>query len=121
MEEVAAKKLAEAITAAQGAINALPAVDHLTLEDAESVKSARALVDLVLTLDGNAEVEGIDVLVALEEKMVELLAEKEATERLEKAIADAEVVITNLPEKITIIDKQKVEDARALRERNSRY
>ena len=42
-----AQKLAEAITAAEGAIADLPAVEDLTLEDVEAVAEAKALVAAV--------------------------------------------------------------------------
>ena len=50
----AEKALAEAIAAAEAAIEALPEV--ITLEDADQVAEARALVEAVFELDEEAEI-----------------------------------------------------------------
>jgi len=66
--------LPEAIAAAEAAIEALPEV--ITLEDADQVAEARALVEAVFELDEEAEIEGIEKLEAAEAELARLQAEK---------------------------------------------
>lgn len=63
-------ELEEAIAAAEAAIAALP--EEITLDDAEAIAAARALVEAVFELDEEAEIEGIEKLEAAEEALKNL-------------------------------------------------
>ncbi|QAS53420.1 S-layer homology domain-containing protein [Halobacillus litoralis] len=95
-----------AVEAAETAIAELP--EELTLEDAETVEAARALVETVYELDEDAEIEGLETLVTAEETIAALEAEAaavaEATEAVETAeetlleedLADAQELVAEL-------------------------
>ncbi|WP_461371117.1 InlB B-repeat-containing protein, partial [Candidatus Darwinibacter acetoxidans] len=102
-------ELEEAIAAAEAAIAALP--EEITLDDAEAIAAARALVEAVFELDEEAEIEGIEKLEAAEAELARLQDEKAA---LAEAIAAAEAAIEALPEVITLEDADQVAEARAL-------
>ena len=87
-EDPAVVALEEATAAAEAAIAEIP--EEITLEDAEAVEAARALVEAALELDEDAEIEGLEVLEAAEAKIAELMAKEEAVQEL--AVATEEVV-----------------------------
>jgi hypothetical protein len=63
---------AAAIDAAETAIANLPSVEEVGIEDAAAVAEAKALVAAVKVLDPEAEVEGEEVIAALEAKIAEI-------------------------------------------------
>jgi putative cell wall-binding protein len=101
---------AEAAKAVEDAIVALPAVDELTLEDAEAVAAARAAYD-ALTEAQKALVTNVDVLKAAEVKIAELEAAKADAEAA-KAVEDAIAALPAVDE-LTLENAEAVADARA--------
>ncbi|RNF38260.1 S-layer homology domain-containing protein [Planococcus salinus] len=99
----------EAEEAAEAAILDLPAVEDLTLEDAETVAEVRALVDAALELNEDADIDGLDILVSSEETIAALEAEAELTAAIEAAIA----AIDDIPETVDMENRDAVLDARA--------
>jgi putative cell wall-binding protein len=90
--------LAEAVEAAEAAIAEIPEV--ITLDEAEVIEEARTLVDAAFEIDEDAEIEGLDVLVAAEEALAQLVEDAEALAQLVEAaevavVAYEEFEVTN--------------------------
>lgn len=111
---VDAEALAAAIEAAETAIAELP--ETITLAEKQDVVDARTLVDAALALDAEAEIAGVDTLVAAEATIAHLEADEEAAAELAAAKTAAEEAIAVLPtvEELTLDDAQLVADAREL-------
>lgn len=107
-EDPVKKELVKAIAAAEEAIRNLPSVEEVTIEDKKAVLEAKALVELVKKLDKDAVVEGEKLIVELEKRIAEL----EVSQADQKAVEAVIKQINDLPDKITLKDKEAVRSAR---------
>jgi hypothetical protein len=100
----AAIDLVATTEAAEAAIAELP--EEVKLADKEAVEEARALVDVALEFDAEAEIEGIEKLAAAEA----------AIKAIEDAVTAAEEAIEGLvpAAEVTEVDRVEIEEARAL-------
>jgi glucan-binding YG repeat protein len=113
LEELKTMKT-EAIKAAIEAIEALPEEDTVTLADEPRIKAARELVSNALKAGAvESDLTNLNKLVDLEERIAQLAETKRY------AIEDAIAAIENLPSEgeLTLADKEKVEQARAMVEK----
>lgn len=105
-----------AIDAAIDAIDDLPAVEDLTLDDKDAVEAARALVEDAKDLGAtDADITNLDDLEAAEARIAELedeAAEAAKQEAIDAAIAAIAALIA--AEDMTLDDKDAVLNARAL-------
>ncbi|WP_394218232.1 S-layer homology domain-containing protein [Halobacillus trueperi] len=106
--------LTPAVEAAEEAIANLP--EELTLEDAEAVEAARALVDAALEIDEDAEIEGLETLVAAEEVIEMLEAEAAAIAEATEAVETAEesLLEEDLADAQELVDELSDSDAKVL-------
>ncbi|WP_406944957.1 S-layer homology domain-containing protein [Halobacillus sp. SY10] len=106
--------LTPAVEAAEEAIANLP--EELTLEDAEAVEAARALVDVALEIDEDAEIEGLETLVAAEETVAALEAEAAAIAEATEAVEAAEesLLEEDLADAQELVDELSDSDAKVL-------
>ncbi|RNF39970.1 S-layer homology domain-containing protein, partial [Planococcus salinus] len=101
-------EVAYAEEVAENFIAELPALEDLTLEDAEAIANVRELVDIALDLNEEAEIEGLDAFVELEEALAALQYETNFEAALEAALA----AIADLPEDITLESIDALDAAR---------
>ncbi len=93
-------------------IEALPAVEDLTLDDMDDVEIARDAYE-ALTPSQQLLVTNLDKLVAAETRMAELVADQEATDAANSFRETHEEVLDLTPETVSTDDRNKVETALA--------
>ena len=86
--------LTPAIKVAELAISELPSIEAIKISDSVDIQKARQLVTKALEIDNEAEVKGLEVLIAAEEQIEVLIAQEE----LANAIETAENAIKAIPE-----------------------
>ncbi|WP_298824605.1 S-layer homology domain-containing protein [uncultured Planococcus sp.] len=86
--------LTPAIKAAELAISELPSIEAIKISDSSDIQEARQLVTKALEIDNEAEVKGLEALIAAEEQVEVLIAQEE----LANAIETAENAIKAIPE-----------------------
>lgn len=86
--------LTPAIKVAELAISELPSIEAIKISDSVDIQKARQLVTKALEIDNEAEVKGLEALIAAEEQIEVLIAQEE----LANAIETAENAIKAIPE-----------------------